>query len=137
MLQPLGMNRRHFLKHVAGYSMMAVPGLEFLRVIQGNAEQMRRNNKSLIIMWMGGGPATIDIWDGGELPATVGAWSVHQVDIGPGFVAALATPGDCSWVPHAPRVVPSPRTPPAKLCAPKSNSLTNTSITRTGFSSAM
>src|SRR5262249_52425850 len=23
----------------------------------------RRNNKSLIILWMGGGPATIDIWD--------------------------------------------------------------------------
>ncbi len=76
MMQPLGMNRRHFLKHVAGYSMMALPGIEFLRVIQGSAEQLRRNNKSLIIMWMGGGPATIDIWDlkpgrptGGEFKA--------------------------------------------------------------------
>jgi hypothetical protein len=57
------MNRRHFLKHVAGYSLMAAPGLEFLRTIQANAQQMRRNNKSLIVMWMGGGPATIDIWD--------------------------------------------------------------------------
>jgi hypothetical protein len=63
MLNPLGMNRRHFLKHVAGYSLMALPGLQFLRTIQANAQQMRRNNKSLIIMWMGGGPATIDIWD--------------------------------------------------------------------------
>src|SRR5436305_9022094 len=59
----MGMNRRHFLKHVAGYSLMAAPALQFLRTIQANAEQMRRNNKSLIIMWMGGGPATIDIWD--------------------------------------------------------------------------
>ena len=59
----MGMNRRHFLKHVAGYSAMALPGLQFLRTIQANAQQMRRNNKSLIIMWMGGGPATIDIWD--------------------------------------------------------------------------
>jgi hypothetical protein len=60
---PQGMNRRHFLKHVAGFSALALPGLEFLRTIQANAQQMRRNNKSLIIMWMGGGPATIDIWD--------------------------------------------------------------------------
>lgn len=51
------------MKHVAGYSLMAAPGLQFLRTIQANAQQMRRNNKSLIIMWMGGGPATIDIWD--------------------------------------------------------------------------
>src|SRR5437667_2575481 len=58
-----GMSRRHFLKHVAGYALMAVPGVQFLRTIQANAQQMRRNNKSLIIMWMGGGPATIDIWD--------------------------------------------------------------------------
>src|SRR5262249_32291122 len=58
-----GMSRRHFLQHVAGYSLMAVPGLQFLRTIQANAQQLRRNNKSIIILWMGGGPATIDIWD--------------------------------------------------------------------------
>src|SRR5262245_31140336 len=58
-----GMSRRHFMKHVAGYTALALPGLEFLRTIQANAQQLRRNNKSVIIMWMGGGPATIDIWD--------------------------------------------------------------------------
>ncbi len=58
-----GMNRRHFLKHVAGYSLLALPALEFVRTIQANAQQLRRNNKSVIILWMGGGPATIDIWD--------------------------------------------------------------------------
>src|SRR5205807_1716218 len=63
MTTPTGMNRRHFLKHVAGYSLMALPGLQLLRTIQANSQQMRRNNKSLIILWMGGGPATIDIWD--------------------------------------------------------------------------
>src|SRR5262249_23918192 len=36
---------------------------EFLRTIEANAQTLRRNNKSLIIMWMAGGPATIDIWD--------------------------------------------------------------------------
>jgi hypothetical protein len=63
MSNPTGMNRRHFLKHVAGYSLMALPALEFVRTITANAQQLRRNNKSVIIMWMGGGPATIDIWD--------------------------------------------------------------------------
>jgi hypothetical protein len=40
-----------------------LPGLQFLQTIQANAQQLRRNNKSLIVLWMGGGPATIDIWD--------------------------------------------------------------------------
>ena len=57
------MNRRHFLKHVAAYSALAVPGLEFARTIQANAQTLRRNNKSVIILWMGGGPAAMDIWD--------------------------------------------------------------------------
>src|SRR5262249_25097122 len=35
----------------------------FLRTIQANAQTLRRNNKSLVILWMGGGPASIDIWD--------------------------------------------------------------------------
>src|SRR5438445_13012913 len=59
----LGMNRRHFLKHVAGFSALALPGLEFVRNIQANAQQLRRQNKTVIILWMGGGPASIDIWD--------------------------------------------------------------------------
>jgi hypothetical protein len=57
------MNRRHFLKHVAAYSALALPGLEFVRNIQANATQLRRQNKSVIILWMAGGPASIDIWD--------------------------------------------------------------------------
>jgi len=63
MANEAGMNRRHFLKHVAGASLMALPAMQFIRTIQANAQEMRRNNKSLIILWMGGGPATIDIWD--------------------------------------------------------------------------
>jgi len=58
-----GMNRRHFLKHVAAYSALAVPGIQFIRTISANAQQLQRNNKRLIIMYMNGGPATIDIWD--------------------------------------------------------------------------
>ena len=63
MANETGMNRRHFLKHVAGYSALALPGLEFVRTIRANAQQLQRNNKSVIVLWMGGGPASIDIWD--------------------------------------------------------------------------
>jgi hypothetical protein len=48
---------------VAAYSALALPGLEFARTIRANAQQLRRQNKSVIILWMGGGPASIDIWD--------------------------------------------------------------------------
>ena len=58
-----GMNRRHFLKHVAAASALAVPGMEFVRTINANAQALRRNNKSVIVLWMQGGPASIDIWD--------------------------------------------------------------------------
>src|SRR5437763_8793811 len=63
MATELGMNRRHFLTHVAGFSALALPGIQYLRTIQANAQELRRQNKSIIIMWMNGGPATIDIWD--------------------------------------------------------------------------
>ncbi len=58
-----GMNRRHFLKHVAAASALALPGMEFVRTIQANAQTLRRNNKSVVVLWMQGGPAAIDIWD--------------------------------------------------------------------------
>jgi hypothetical protein len=58
-----GMNRRHFLKHMAGFSLMALPGMQFLQTIRAAAPDLKKKNKSIIIMWMGGGPATIDIWD--------------------------------------------------------------------------
>ncbi len=58
-----GMTRRHFLGHVAGASAMAVPAIEFVRNLQANAQTLRQQNKSVIILWMSGGPATIDIWD--------------------------------------------------------------------------
>ncbi len=57
------MNRRHFMKHVAAYSALALPGIQFVRTIKANAQTLQRNNKSVIIFWMAGGPATIDIWD--------------------------------------------------------------------------
>ncbi|MBY0229414.1 MAG: DUF1501 domain-containing protein [Gemmataceae bacterium] len=57
------MNRRHFLSHVAGASAMAVPAMGFLNTLAANTEKMKKENKSLIILWMGGGPTHMDLWD--------------------------------------------------------------------------
>ncbi len=60
---PSGMSRRHFINHLAGSS--AVVGASTLlgSSIQANAETLRKNRKSAILLWMGGGPPTIDLWD--------------------------------------------------------------------------
>jgi hypothetical protein len=63
MWHDLPQNRRHFLKHVAGLSAMAVPGMSFIQSLKAAAPTLKKQNKSLIVLWMGGGPSTIDIWD--------------------------------------------------------------------------
>ena len=60
---PSGMSRRHFMKHLAGASAMTVPALTLGRSIQVHAEELQSRHKSAILLWMGGGPSTIDIWD--------------------------------------------------------------------------
>jgi hypothetical protein len=59
---PFGMNRRHFLQHMATGAAM-LPTLEFLGHLRSHAAEVKKNQKSCILMWMGGGPPTIDIWD--------------------------------------------------------------------------
>src|SRR4051794_19208164 len=56
-------NRRHFLKHMAGAAAIACPGMQFVQGLRAMAPILKRNHKSLIVLWMGGGPATIDLWD--------------------------------------------------------------------------
>lgn len=57
-----GMNRRHFLQHMATAA-ATVPAMNFLSHVQANAATLKASQKSCILMWMGGGPPTIDIWD--------------------------------------------------------------------------
>ena len=59
----MGMTRRHFLTHVAGASALAVPGLNFLSGLKAAEAKLKKENKSLIILWMGGGPSHMDLWD--------------------------------------------------------------------------
>jgi len=56
-------DRRHFLKHSAGAAAVTVPGMEFLAKVRAAAPEMKKKQKSLIILWMAGGPPTIDLWD--------------------------------------------------------------------------
>ncbi len=60
---PPGMSRRHFLSHLAGAAALAGPATAFTSSILANADDLRKRHKSAILLWMGGGPSTIDLWD--------------------------------------------------------------------------
>jgi hypothetical protein len=50
------MKRRDFLATTA-----SVLGLT--QALKSNEKELKRNGKSAILLWMGGGPSTMDIWD--------------------------------------------------------------------------
>src|SRR5947208_8519838 len=58
-----GIGRRHFLKHMAGFSLMAAPSFSFVQGLAANQSKLKKENKSLIILWMSGGPSHMDTWD--------------------------------------------------------------------------
>jgi 4'-phosphopantetheinyl transferase len=59
--------------------------------------------------------STVDTWAGTGRPATVSGWTVHQIAVSPGFVAAVAGEGLDGWVPPAPQPISSPDPdPPAR-----------------------
>lgn len=60
---PFGMNRRHFMSHLAGSAAMASPVAYFTNTLLANAADMRKRHKACIMLWMGGGPSSMDIWD--------------------------------------------------------------------------
>jgi uncharacterized protein (DUF1501 family) len=57
------MTRRHFLQHTAGASAWAASSAALGLSLQVHASTLQKNKKSAILLWMGGGPATIDLWD--------------------------------------------------------------------------
>jgi hypothetical protein len=60
---PEGMSRRHFLSHMAGASALTLPALSFTHSLRAASSDLKKRHKAAIMLWMGGGPATIDIWD--------------------------------------------------------------------------
>jgi uncharacterized protein (DUF1501 family) len=63
MFTPQGMSRRHFMTHLAGASAMTIPALTMGHSIRTHASELKKNGKAAILLWMSGGPASIDIWD--------------------------------------------------------------------------
>jgi hypothetical protein len=57
------MTRRHFMTHLAGASAMMMPALTLGHAIRAHAADLKKRRKAAIMLWMGGGPSTIDIWD--------------------------------------------------------------------------
>jgi len=55
-------NRRHFLSHLSASAALSTQFTNFNNSIAANAVE-NRNTKSVILLWMGGGPSTIDLWD--------------------------------------------------------------------------
>ncbi len=60
---PDGMSRRHFMNHMAGAAALAAPATAFTNSILANATDMKKRHKAAIMLWMGGGPSSMDIWD--------------------------------------------------------------------------
>ena len=62
-LTPTGMTRRHFMNHLAGSGAAAAAALSFGQSLRVHADELKKNRKSAILLWMSGGPSTMDIWD--------------------------------------------------------------------------
>ena len=50
------MKRREFLTSLAGVAALT-------NTLKANEQELKKNGKSAILLWMGGGPSTMDIWD--------------------------------------------------------------------------
>jgi hypothetical protein len=53
------MNRRHLIKHALSSAIFANPASKLIAGLDSRS----RKNKSVITIWLGGGPSTIDMWD--------------------------------------------------------------------------
>ena len=57
------MSRRHFLSHAALGSASVLGASQFLSHLNLHAAEVQRNQKACILVWLGGGAPTIDMWD--------------------------------------------------------------------------
>src|SRR3954468_17993185 len=60
---PAGMSRRHFLSHLTGASALSIPALTLGQSLRTHSAELKKNHKAAILLWMSGGPSTIDLWD--------------------------------------------------------------------------
>ena len=89
---PTGMSRRHFMRHLAGASALTGSALAMGQTLNANANVLTKNQKSTILLWMGGGPSTIDLWDLKPGAATGGPFK------------PISTAGDVQISEHLPQI---------------------------------
>lgn len=63
LMTPTGMSRRHFMSHMAGAAALTVPAMSLTQTLRANAADLKKRHKAAILLWMSGGPSTMDIWD--------------------------------------------------------------------------
>lgn len=56
-------SRRHFLAHCAASGAATLGAASFLQNLDAHAAEVRKSNKACILIWLGGGAPTIDMWD--------------------------------------------------------------------------
>ncbi|MCF7959345.1 MAG: DUF1501 domain-containing protein [Pirellula sp.] len=57
------MNRRHFMSHMAGAGALLGSSMSLGHSLRVHADTLKKNHKSCVMLWMGGGPSSMDIWD--------------------------------------------------------------------------
>ena len=57
------MNRRNFIGHSTGLAALSMASLTFGQQIIKNHSKLHKDQKAAILIWLGGGPPTIDMWD--------------------------------------------------------------------------
>ncbi len=87
---PTGMSRRHFMRHLAGASALTGSALAMGHSLKTYGSELVKNRKAAILLWMGGGPSTMDIWDLKPGAATGGPFQ------------PIATTGDVQICEHMP-----------------------------------
>jgi len=57
------MSRRHFLSHLSAGGAATLGATHFLSHLEAHAEEVQKSQKACILVWLGGGAPTIDMWD--------------------------------------------------------------------------
>lgn len=87
-----GMSRRHFMNHLALGGATTLGASHFLSSLEANAAQISRDQKACILVWLGGGPPTIDMWD------------LKPTSRNGGEFKPISTKGDLQICEHLPKI---------------------------------
>jgi hypothetical protein len=96
-------DRRHFLKHAAGAAAITAGGTTFVQNLLADAAALKKSNKHIIILWMGGGPSHMDLWTIKEGSANQGAFDPLKTTA-PGIEISSAMPKVAEQFMHLSRI---------------------------------